>query len=60
MFIGLNSAVHDKTLSPWHEFVYVLKGNCKLTSRESFYVYKKGQVHEVINDFQIISLFLFV
>lgn len=32
------------------EFVYVLKGKCKTHEQGKLYVYKKGQVHEVINN----------
>ena len=32
------------------EIENVLKGNCKTHKQGKFYVYKKGQVHEVIND----------
>lgn len=32
------------------EFVYVIKGSCKTQRQGKPYLYKKGQVHEVIND----------
>jgi len=32
------------------EIEYVLKGNCKTHKQGKLYLYKKGQVHEVIND----------
>ena len=32
------------------EVVYVLKGNCKTHKEGQVYIYKKGEVHEVIND----------
>jgi len=32
------------------EIVYVLRGNCKTHKQGSVYVYRKREVHEVIND----------
>ena len=32
------------------EFVYVLKGNCQTHKQGKLYIYKKSQVHEVINN----------
>jgi len=32
------------------EVEYVIKGNCKTHKEGQVYVYKKGEVHEVIND----------
>jgi len=32
------------------ELVYVLKGSCQTHQQGKLYVYKKGQIHEVIND----------
>lgn len=32
------------------EIVYVMSGMCKTHQRGRFYVYKKGQIHEVVND----------
>lgn len=32
------------------EIVYVLKGNCKTHKQGKVYVYREGDVHEVIND----------
>ncbi len=32
------------------EIEYVLKGNCQTHKQGKFYMYKKGQVHEVVND----------
>ncbi|PIZ93135.1 MAG: hypothetical protein COX82_03295 [Candidatus Magasanikbacteria bacterium CG_4_10_14_0_2_um_filter_41_10] len=32
------------------EIVYVLKGNCKTHKEGNTYTYKKGEIHEVIND----------
>ncbi len=37
----------------WHnaiEITYVLRGNCKTHKQGQVYVYKPGDVHEVIND----------
>ncbi len=32
------------------EIEYVIKGSCKTHQQGKFYMYKKGQAHEVIND----------
>lgn len=32
------------------EFVYVLRGSCKTHKQGKLYIYKKGQVHTVINN----------
>lgn len=32
------------------EFVYVIKGSCQTHRQGKFYLYKKSQIHEVIND----------
>lgn len=32
------------------ELVYIMDGKCKTHQKGKFYVYKKGQKHEVIND----------
>jgi quercetin dioxygenase-like cupin family protein len=31
------------------EIVYVIRGNCKTHKEGNVYIYKKGQIHEVIN-----------
>lgn len=32
------------------EVVYVMKGGCKTHKQGRFYIYKRGQIHDVIND----------
>ncbi len=32
------------------EFVYVFKGSCQTHQQGKFYLYKTGQIHEVINN----------
>ena len=32
------------------EFVYIFKGNCKTHRQGKLYLYKKDQIHEVINN----------
>lgn len=34
------------------EIVYVLRGNCTTHKKGHVYLYKKGKIHEVINDSQ--------
>lgn len=40
------------------EFVYVIKGNCKTHRQGKLYLYKTGQVHEVINDSNQLLVFI--
>ncbi|MCR4329178.1 MAG: cupin domain-containing protein [Candidatus Roizmanbacteria bacterium] len=44
------NTVEQKHFHDCTEVLYIVKGSCKTHTQGNVYLYKKGQVHQVIND----------
>lgn len=44
------NSIEGKHFHDGLEVVYIKKGNCKTHKQGHWYIYKRGEVHEVIND----------
>lgn len=50
VYYMLPNTVEEKHYHDGIEIVYVLKGSCKTHKEGEVYTYKKGEIHEVVND----------